>query len=294
MSGESSSMNYELFTPLVWFLACLISFVIITILRRKDSSVFNENIKESQGRVLAKIFSIYLVMHIISNAFNLTAYALPQYSYSIQTIGNLVVAIAAPVYIVLSTALIFNGQFLYFKNAMLIGTLIYIPYFLIYISVPNDTRILLLFSFYLVAATYAYIGTWFVFHRHGYKSEKREYQAFFFVFASTIGMIDFLLPAFAFLFNKEKMKEFSFLGRVLDSIFYLPIVIACIVWLDTKDMYHINSNQDGAKYKEDSNILLDERNNNAADDEDNDRNSLKKKKSNKNTRRKPSKVATKI
>ena len=105
-------------------------------------------------------------------------------------------------------------------------------------------------------------------------------------------MIDFLLPAFAFLFNKEKMKEFSFLGRVLDSIFYLPIVIACIVWLDTKDMYHINSNQDGAKYKEDSNILLDERNNNAADDEDNDRNSLKKKKSNKN--RKPSKVATKI
>ena len=102
-------------------------------------------------------------MHIISNAFNLTAYALPQYSYSIQTIGNLVVAIAAPVYIVLSTALIFNGQFLYFKNAMLIGTLIYIPYFLIYISVPNDTRILLLFSFYLVAATYAYIGTWFVF-----------------------------------------------------------------------------------------------------------------------------------
>ena len=112
MSGESSSMNYELFTPLVWFLACLISFVIITILRRKDSSVFNKNIKESQGRVLAKIFSIYLVMHIISNAFNLTAYALPQYSYSIQTIGNLVVAIAAPVYIVLSTALIFNGQFL--------------------------------------------------------------------------------------------------------------------------------------------------------------------------------------
>ena len=55
----------------------------------------------------------------------------------------------------------------------------------------------------------------------------------------------------------------NFLGRVLDSIFYL-IVIACIIWLDRICIIIV------IKYKEDSNTL-DERNNNADDDEDNDR-----------------------
>ena len=199
------------------------------------------------------------------------AYAVPKYSFGFEIAGNLVVAVAAPVYIVLSTAMIFYGQFYALKNAMLVSMLSYIPYFFVYISVQNDIRMLLLFFYYLFAVLYAYIGSWFIFCRHGLKRKNCEYQAFAFLFAASFGIFNFLLPAFAFLQNNDansnnNIDAMSFLGRVLDATFYLPIATASFIWLDKKEMYHINVEAEGTKYKEsesseklndnDSSILL--------------------------------------
>lgn len=51
----------------------------------------------------------------------------------------------------------------------------------------------------------------------------------------TIGMIDFQLPALEFL--GVPIWESTFLGRIFDSIFYVPLMIPCLLWFDCPGNY---------------------------------------------------------
>lgn len=231
-------MDYLLFTPLVWFMACCTALFCFTIFRKRESPVYADS-QKSQGRVLSKLFSLYLLVHIISNLMILIAYLFPVYQVILRTLGGLVVALAAPVYVVLSSAMIFRGQFLALKKSIFVSFVSYVPFVLVYISLPLPSRNISLFIYYFLSATFAYIGTWIVFCRHGWKAEKPELQAYLLLFASTFGIVNFLLPAFAFL-QKENVEELSFIARILDSIFYLPIALFCMIWLDKKREYNIS------------------------------------------------------
>ena len=219
-------------------MACCTALFCFTIFRYRESSVYADS-KKSKGRVvLSKLFSLYLLVHIISNLMILIAYLFPAYQVILSTLGGLVVALAAPVYVVLSSAMIFCGQFLALKNSIFVSVVSYVPFVLVYISLPVPSRNISLFIYYFLSATFAYIGTWIVFCRHGWKAEKPELQAYLLLFASTFGIINFLLPAFAFL-QKENVEELSFIARILDSIFYLPIALFSMIWLDKKREYSI-------------------------------------------------------
>ena len=244
-------MDYSLFTPVVWFTACFISLSFLTLFRTRKS--YDDS--------LSKIFSLYLVVHMMSNFIILMAYLFPKYQAVLKTLGGLVVALAAPTYAVLSTALIFRGQILALKNSIFVSLVSYVPFVFVYISVPVSTRDVFLFIYYLVSASYAYIGTWVIFRRYAWKAKKSELQAYLLLFAGTFGIVNFLLPAVAFL-QEKNIEELSFIARVLDSIFYLPIAVSSMVWLDKKGEYHISHAEgttrhaEGVKRGSTSSVLL--------------------------------------
>ena len=234
-------MDYLLFTPVVWFTACFISLCYLTLFRTRKSATYDYS--------LSKIFSLYLIVHVMSNFMILMAYLFPKYHAVLKLLGGLVVALAAPVYVVLSTALIFRGQFLAFKNSIFVSLVSYVPFVFVYISVSVSTRDIFLFIYYFISATYAYIGTWIVFRRYAWKAKNSELQAYLLLFAGTFGIVNFLLPAVAFLLKKN-IEEVSFIARDLDSIFYLPIAVSSMIWLDKKGGYRISHAEGATTYAE--------------------------------------------
>ena len=54
-------------------------------------------------------------------------------------------------------------------------------------------------------------------------------------FGGTMGIVDYLIPAAAHL--GHQMWESTFLSRILDCIFFLPLIIPCLLWLDCPANY---------------------------------------------------------
>jgi uncharacterized membrane protein len=92
--------------------------------------------------------------------------------------------------------------------------------------------VLLLFAFYLACALFAYVALFMLYRRHSGDARAVFILA---LVAGTMGMIDFLLPAFAFL--GARVWEPSFLGRALDSLFYVPLIFPLLYWLDAQPRY---------------------------------------------------------
>ena len=82
---------------------------------------------------------------------------------------------------------------------------------------------------------YAMVGVIKLFLRHVREGGTAAIMVSLFLVGAIMGLIDFLLPAFAFL--ELPVWQPDFLGRLLDSIFYLPTAVACLGWLDSLDEY---------------------------------------------------------
>ena len=82
---------------------------------------------------------------MMSNFIILMAYLFPKYQAVLKTLGGLVVALAAPTYAVLSTALIFRGQILALKSNICLTSVVCTVCFRV-ISVMFNEDVFFLFT----------------------------------------------------------------------------------------------------------------------------------------------------
>ena len=74
-----NAMDYLLFSNLVWFTACFISLCYLTLFRTRKSATYDYS--------LSKIFSLYLIVYVMSNFMILMAYIFPKYHAVLKLLG---------------------------------------------------------------------------------------------------------------------------------------------------------------------------------------------------------------
>lgn len=153
-----------------------------------------------------------------------------------------------------------DGRARAIRVAALVGAALYAAFLVAMLCVSDEQKLLVLFGWYLAAAVFAFIGVIRFFRRHrrppsmlqgqgheghdgqgvggvqegpaGTKETQQERRvAVLFLVGNTFGMVDFLIPAVAFL--GVPVWQPSCLGRILDCVLYLPPAVIGYTWMDS-------------------------------------------------------------
>ena len=221
----------------------------------------NKQNGDGRWRVLTPAFALYLLAHACASILNMidaassfppttnpaianasaihtTTTALASGS-SIVNASLFITAAAIPVYVVLATRLLTpNATALRpLRFSILVGAFFYLCFALIILlcSVPS---VIVLFSFYLCAAFYGAFALiryeyTFLYHQIDPVCGSRCRRPL--LFATVVGMVDFLLPAFGFLAgNKLAVAWLGLVGRVGDVFGFLPIIIQAFRYAESE------------------------------------------------------------
>ena len=169
---------------------------------------------------LRKLQTVYLTAHCLSSGLSLGAAPL-------GPLTTLLVLLAAATYLVIGTELLGPRRPHWRRRALAVSGCTYAIWAALVVWLDGTSApMFLVFAYYLVAALYASLGVVAVVNRH--RSAIQIWPTF--AVAAVFGVVDFLLPAFAYL--GADLWEPAFLGRLLDVLFYLPGMVAAMRFLD--------------------------------------------------------------
>ena len=157
-----------------------------------------------------------------------------------------------------------DGRARAIRVAAPVGAALYAAFLVAMLCVSDEQKLLVLFGWYLAAAVFAFIGVIRFFRRHRHRrpasmqgrgheghdghdgqgvggtqegpaatkeTPQERRVAVLFLVGNTFGMVDFLIPAVAFL--GVPVWQPGCLGRILDCVLYLPPAVIGYTWMDT-------------------------------------------------------------
>ena len=230
-ASNTTDPFYAVASPALWAAACAVSFVVI---------VLASLAMPSAPMRLRWWYSIYLLTHVVAWMASVGRAVAKCPPRGIALVSTLASLLAGMTYLVIGTILVRPASSYAHNLTVGIASRAYVllASFIIALELSADasggpTRsIFVLFGAYLLAALWACVGVVLLVRRH-----PRSWVIRLFAVGAVFGMVDFLLPAFAFL--GAPIWQADFLGRLLDVIFYLPTAVAAILWLDTQPQYHL-------------------------------------------------------
>ena len=240
---DSGSIGY-----IIWGLSCIFGFCFLTLY----DGYYKRDI-----HVISRDFCVYLLCQTIGSIIQIiNSSARSQFLSYCFTI---LLSFAACVYAIIAILFIFV-PIKYKHTGKLIKygiPSIYVCFMISLIIIAPKFKSILLFSFYLPCAVCAYFGICLLYF--WYKKQKHIFKPYYNkdinrveklkqlncllimgVIAGTIGMIDFVYPAFGFLGLVP--NDYSTLWtRTCDAIFYVPLIIPLIRFLDKMECFQLSN-----------------------------------------------------
>ena len=231
-NGTDPADPFLVLTPTVWGAGCLLALLALL------ASILHSPLASIRMR---GFYTMYLQSHIIASACGLHSLS-PCAPCAVRILGTLATLCGGMTYVIIGTILVWPASHRAQNAAVALVAFAYVP--LASTIVAMDIRggagsIFIVFGAYLVAAVWACLGVGLMLRRHPHAWQMR-----LFVVGAAFGMVDFLLPAVAFLGVPIWRPEF--LGRLLDCLFYLTPAVVAIVWLDAQPQYKLKEPRDDA------------------------------------------------
>lgn len=228
---------------LIWGFSCLIGFSFLMLY----DGYYKQNIN-----IITRIYSLYLLFQTIGamitiiNSFSNSTFL--SYFYVI------LLSLAACVYAVLAIILTFIPLKYDIIKLIKYGlTSIYLCFIIILIIIPPSQKMVALFCLYLPSASFAYISICLLFYwqrKNKYifnkyiddvdENSKQSTLLILGLIAGTIGMIDFIYPAFGFI-GLVPNDYATLWTRTCDAIFYVPLIIPLIRYLDKMECFSLKN-----------------------------------------------------
>ena len=229
----AADAGWSLATNVVWGSSTLVALIVLCLMPRSTRRI---KATTAQPR-LCHIFSVYLAAHFLStipaivSASTELQLGVDPHKAALQVLTFALILISASTYVLLGTELLFPLS----VGARRKSLQVVVPaYILITLTVSllrtltdGPAGIICLFAYYAAAVAWATCGAIDILRRH-----RRTHPVRCLVFFTAIaaGIIDFVLPAVAFL--GLPIWRPDFIARALDSLLYLPGAVATFVWLD--------------------------------------------------------------
>ena len=229
----AADAGWTLATNVVWGSSTLVALIVLCLMPRSTRRIIAT---AAQPR-LCHIFSVYLAAHFLSTIPAIVSVStelqlgVDPHKAALQVLTFALILISASTYVLLGTELLFPLS----VGARRKSLQVVVPaYILITLTVSllrtltdGPAGIICLFAYYAAAVAWATCGAIDILRRH-----RRTHPVRCLVFFTAIaaGIIDFVLPAVAFL--GLPIWRPDFIARALDSLLYLPGAVATFVWLD--------------------------------------------------------------
>lgn len=227
---------------IIWGFSCFIAFCFLT---------FYDGIYKGNINIISRIYCIYLFCQTIGSLIQIINSS--SNSQVLSYIFVILLSFAACVYGVIAILFIFVPLKKYKHMEKLIKygiPSIYLCFIIILIIIPSEFKSILLFSLYLPCAIFAYLGIILLYF--WYKKQKYIFKTYYDInnelncllimgiIAGTMGMIDFVYPAFGYLGIVP--NDYSTLWtRTCDAIFYVPLIIPLIRFLDKMECFQFSN-----------------------------------------------------
>ena len=238
----SESSPFALATNIVWGVGCAIALV--ALLWPLPKACNNEGgLSPSRWRCtcshrprLRSLLACYLVAHIAATLAALLAHLSEARAAAAATASQLLSLLAAATYCEIGTILVLPRSDAAWRVALVGAALAYVAGAVTIAVLSSDeatrpSAVLVLFGLYLLAALWASMGVVLLARRHA----RTAWQVRVFIVSALVGMVDFLLPAIAYL--GAPIWQPGFLGRALDVALYLPGAVIAFRWMETRSEY---------------------------------------------------------
>mgnify|MGYP000872372252 CR=1 FL=1 len=249
----------------VWCVGTVVALALLLRpgIARKNNDNNNNRIRDGRWRVITPAFSMYLMAHAVASLLNMTDTAPHLVSVTNANVANVsvvntmttatangdvvasvsifVTATAIPVYVLLATRLLTPraSALRPLRFAIVAGAIVYLCFVLI-VTLSSVAPVVVLFAFYLFAAVYGAIA---LVRYESCDERSPMYQPNPvcgrrcrrpLLLATAVGVMDFLLPAFAFLAGNDlAVAWLSLVGRLGDVVGYLPIVVQTFRYIES-------------------------------------------------------------
>ena len=225
--AEITAATWTLYSNGVWAFGCVVALVFLNmpLAAGTDTTPW-----------LCRLLTVYLLAHTLSTVPQILG-ALPRMqgfttdNSTYTMVAYWFILLAASTYFLIGTELLAPRKPLYCCVSCGIVAPMYlvagIGCSLALLMTDSNAGMLLLFSYYSIAVAWACVGVIAIILRHRITYPK---HCTLFALSCIAGIIDFLLPAIAYLGVNVWQPDFC--GRLFDVLFYLPGVVITFRWLD--------------------------------------------------------------
>ena len=221
-----------------WGLSCLCGFCYL---------VIYDGCFKKKSQVISNIYGMYLFCHIVLSILTIINSTANTGNTSILYYINIIVtSFAACVYIVLASLWSLSPPGYRVDRFIKYGIpTVYLLFLFGLVLLSRESANYLLFALYLMAAMFAYVTLllmyyWFKNEQYIFNhiQDRKQLNLYLLsaLFAGTMGMIDFIYPAFGQM-GWLPNDYVTLWTRISDAVFYVPFVIPMIKYLNEMEWY---------------------------------------------------------